>query len=80
MFNLDKHDLVDVIYFTCSLARQGSNHARNFLLVLLVLFLVGGLPHCGYSRGWGYGQSGLIGLKLVIYLVLVLIGRIPPGF
>ncbi|MFO2564048.1 DUF3309 family protein [Legionella pneumophila serogroup 1] len=52
----------------------------TIILVLLILFLLGGLPHWGYSRGWGYGPSGLIGLILVIYLVLVLIGRIPIGF
>ncbi|RUR19326.1 DUF3309 domain-containing protein [Legionella sp. km535] len=52
----------------------------TIILVLLILFLLGGLPHWGYSREWGYGPSGLIGLILVIYLVLVLIGRIPVGF
>ncbi|HAT1864804.1 TPA: DUF3309 family protein [Legionella pneumophila] len=52
----------------------------TIILVLLILFLLGGLPRWGYSRGWGYGPSGLIGLILVIYLVLVLIGRIPIGF
>jgi len=52
----------------------------TIILVLLILFLVGGLPLWGYSRGWGYGPSGIIGLLLVIYLVLVLIGKIPFGF
>jgi hypothetical protein len=51
----------------------------TIILVLLVLFLIGGLPTWGYSRGWGYGPTGLIGLILVIYLILVLIGRIPLG-
>jgi hypothetical protein len=52
----------------------------TIILVLLILFLLGGLPHWGYSREWGYGPSGIIGLILVVYLVLVLIGRIPIGF
>ena len=52
----------------------------TIILVLLILFLVGGLPRWGYSRGWGYGPSGLIGLILVVYLVLVLIGRVSIGF
>ena len=52
----------------------------TIILILLILFLVGGLPRWGYSREWGYGPSGLIGLLLVIYLILVLIGRIPLGF
>lgn len=28
------------------------------LLILVILMLVGGLPHWGYSRNWGYGPSG----------------------
>lgn len=47
------------------------------LLVLLILFFIGGLPYWGYSKDWGYGPSGLLGLILVIYLILVLIGRVP---
>ena len=50
------------------------------LLILLILMLVGGLPHWGYSRSWGYGPSGLIGTILVIYLILVLLGRVSVGF
>ena len=46
------------------------------LLIVLILLLVGGLPHWGYSRGWGYRPSGGLGLVLVIVLVLVLMGRI----
>lgn len=46
------------------------------LVVLLVLLLVGALPRYGYSRDWGYGPSGAIGLIVVILLVLLLLGRI----
>ncbi len=52
----------------------------TIILVLLILFLIGGLPAWGYSREWGYRPSGIIGLILVIYLILVLIGRVPLGF
>jgi len=52
----------------------------TILLVLLILFLLGGLPTWGYSRNWGYGPSGIIGAILVIYLVLVLLGRVSIGF
>jgi hypothetical protein len=49
----------------------------GFLLILVLLLLVlGGLPTWGYSRGWGYGPSGLLGLVLVVVLVLVLLGRL----
>lgn len=51
----------------------------TILLVLLILFLVGGLPTWRYSRSWGYGPAGIIGLILVIYLVLVLLGRVSIG-
>jgi len=49
------------------------------LLILLILMLVGGLPRWGYSRGWGYGPSGIIGVILVIFLILVLLGNVPIG-
>lgn len=52
----------------------------TILLVLLILFLIGGLPTWPHSRNWGYTPAGLIGTILVIYLVLVLIGRISIGF
>ncbi len=51
----------------------------TILLIVLILFLIGGLPTWGYSREWGYGPVSIIGLILVIYLILVLLGRIPLG-
>lgn len=42
------------------------------IIILLVLLLVGGLPSWGYSKNWGYGPSGLLGLVLVILVVLFL--------
>jgi hypothetical protein len=50
------------------------------LLVVLVFMCLGGLPHWGYSRNWGYGPSGGLGLVLGIVLILVLLGTIPRGF
>jgi hypothetical protein len=49
----------------------------TLLLVLLILMLIGGLPTWGYSREWGYRPTSIIGLVLVIYLILILIGRVP---
>jgi hypothetical protein len=48
----------------------------TILLILLILLLVGALPSWGYSRGWGYGPSGLVSLLLIIVLVLLVMGRI----
>ena len=42
----------------------------------LILLLVGALPSWGYSRGWGYGPSGGLGLVLLVVVVLLLMGRI----
>jgi Protein of unknown function (DUF3309) len=46
------------------------------LIVILILALIGALPNWGYSRGWGYGPSGLVGTILVILLILALLGRV----
>jgi len=48
----------------------------TILVILLILFLIGALPRWGYSSGWGYGPSGLLGLILIVVVVLVLLGRI----
>jgi len=50
------------------------------LLIVLVVLLLGGLPTWGYSRNWGYGPTGVLGLLLVLVLVLILAGYIPHGF
>lgn len=49
----------------------------TLLLIILVLALVGALPSWPYSRGWGYGPSGLVGVLLVVLLVMALMGRMP---
>jgi Protein of unknown function (DUF3309) len=48
----------------------------TILLVVLILILIGALPTWGYSRGWGYGPGGIVGLLLIIVVVLALTGRI----
>jgi Protein of unknown function (DUF3309) len=47
----------------------------TILIVLLILVLVGAFPRWGYSSGWGYGPSGLVGVLLIVVLVLALTGR-----
>ena len=49
----------------------------TLLLIIVILALVGALPSWPYSRGWGYGPSGLVGVLLVIVLVMALMGRAP---
>ncbi len=55
---------------------------QPILIVLLILFLLGGigtLPNWSHSRNWGYGPSGgigLVGLIILVLLILLLMGRI----
>lgn len=48
----------------------------TILIVLLVLLLIGALPSWNYSRSWGYGPSGLLGVIVVVLLILVLLGKV----
>lgn len=48
----------------------------TILLIVLVLLLLGAIPAWPYSRSWGYGPSGGLGLVVLIVLVLLLMGRI----
>ena len=46
------------------------------LVIVLVLLLLGALPTWGYSSGWGYGPSGIVGILLIILLIAFLTGRL----
>jgi Protein of unknown function (DUF3309) len=48
----------------------------TILIILLVLLLIGALPRWGYSTGWGYGPSGILGLIVIVVVVLLLMGRL----
>lgn len=52
----------------------------TILLIVLILLLLGAVPSWPYSRRWGYGPSGVLGLLLVVLLILLLMGMIPWGF
>lgn len=45
-------------------------------LILLVVIVLAVVPAWPYSRGWGYGPSGILGVILIIVIVLALTGRI----
>ena len=45
------------------------------LLIVLVLFLVGGLPNWGY-HSFGFAPSGVAGAVLLVVVVLLLTGRL----
>lgn len=46
----------------------------TILVILLILLLIGALPVWPYSRGWGYGGTGLIGFLLLLALIGLLLG------
>ena len=48
----------------------------TILIIILILLLIGALPTWGFSRGWGYGPSGLLGLILIIVIILLLTGNL----
>ena len=48
----------------------------TILIVILVLLLIGAVPSWPYSRSWGYGPSGLLGVVVLILLIMLLTGRL----
>jgi len=43
------------------------------LLVLLIILLLGAVPAWPYSRTWGYGPSGGLGLIVLIVIILLVL-------
>lgn len=50
----------------------------SILVILLIIFLVGGFSGRigGYGYGYGHGGVGVIGVILIIVVVLMLTGRL----
>ena len=48
----------------------------TLLLIIVVLLLIGAIPSWPYSRGWGYGPSGVVGVVLIVVVVLLLTGHL----
>jgi hypothetical protein len=46
------------------------------LLIVLLLLVLGTIPAYPYSRKWGYGPSGILGVVLVVLVVLMLMGML----
>jgi hypothetical protein len=49
----------------------------TILLIVLILLVLGALPTWPYSRSWGYGASGFLGLLVVVLIVLLLVRALP---
>lgn len=48
----------------------------TILLIVFILLLVGAIPTWPYSREWGYGPSGVLGVVLVVVIILLVLGKI----
>ena len=50
----------------------------TILVILLVIFLLGGFSgrFGGYGYGYGHGGVGVLGLVLIVVVVLLVLGRI----
>jgi len=50
----------------------------TILIIILVIFLLGGFSGRigGYGYGYGHGGIGVVGILLIILVVLVLTGRL----
>jgi hypothetical protein len=48
----------------------------TILLIILIILLIGAIPSWPYSRGWGYGPSGILGVVLIVVIVLLLMGTL----
>jgi hypothetical protein len=48
----------------------------TILLIILILILLGALPAWPYSRGWGYGPSGIALVVVIILVILLVTGRV----
>jgi hypothetical protein len=48
----------------------------TIILIILVLLLVGAIPAWPYSRSWGYGPSGIVGVIVVVLLILFAMGKL----
>ena len=44
----------------------------TLLLILILLALIGAFPSWKYSRDWGYGPSGVLGIVLLLLIVMAL--------
>lgn len=48
----------------------------TIFLIVLILMLLGAMPAWPYSRSWGYGPSGGIGVVAVVLIILLLLGAL----
>jgi len=53
--------------------QKGEPKMGLIFLIVLIILLLGAVPAWPYSRGWGYGPSGGLGLLVLIVIILLLL-------
>jgi hypothetical protein len=48
----------------------------TILLVILILLLLGALPQWPYAANWGYYPSSILFVIVIVFLILIITGRI----
>lgn len=48
----------------------------TILLAVLIVLLIGVIPTWPYSQSWGYYPSGALSTVLLVFVILMLLGRI----
>ncbi len=48
----------------------------TILIILLILLLIGALPHWPYSLDWGYTPTSVLSIILIIIVILLLLGKL----
>ncbi|MBF6567279.1 MAG: DUF3309 family protein [Candidatus Binataceae bacterium] len=46
------------------------------VLIVLVVAVAGAVPAYPYSANWGYAPTGLLGTILLIWILLLILGRV----
>ena len=65
------------LVYTSGLGDERRRIVGWIVVVVLLVMVIAGAPTWPYSREWGYGPSGVLGIVLVVVLVLLLSGFIP---
>src|SRR5205814_197455 len=62
----------------CAALGESAMTLGTILIIILVIFLLGGFSgrFRGYGYGYGHSGMGLVGVILIILLILVLLGKL----
>jgi hypothetical protein len=69
-------ELAKLSFMHAKLAGGNTMTLGTILLIILIIVLIGAVPAWPYSRSWGYGPSGILGIIVVILIILALTGRL----